>query len=57
VPIHRQLAYQDNHAIITHRLAQTELAASEIVSLPLYPGLTEDHIETVAAALGRALAA
>ncbi|MBK8051437.1 MAG: DegT/DnrJ/EryC1/StrS family aminotransferase [Anaerolineales bacterium] len=57
VPIHRQPAYEDNRAITTHRLTQTELAANEIVSLPLYPGLTEAGVKTVAAALERALAA
>ena len=54
IPIHLQKAYAE--------LGQgpgsfpvTEAAARRILSLPLYPEMTRDHVDRVALALGRAL--
>ena len=54
VPLHRQPAYGDR----PHRalgLAETERAAAEILSLPIYPELTEAQIDHVCATLAEAL--
>ena len=40
VPVHRQGAYADL-GLAEGTLPESERAANEVVSLPLYPGLTE----------------
>lgn len=42
VPLHRQPAYHDLPAV---SLPATELAASQVLSLPMFPELTDDQIE------------
>jgi len=49
VPAHLQPAYADL-GYARHSLPQSEKAAEEVLSLPLYPEMTEDQIETVARA-------
>lgn len=51
VPVHLQPAYRGR--ISAHELTNTERVASEILSLPIYPGLTDADIEKVAAACER----
>jgi dTDP-4-amino-4,6-dideoxygalactose transaminase len=53
-PIHRQPAYAQG-SVIAHDLAETERAATEILSLPLQPHLSVRQIERVAQALGQAI--
>ena len=50
VPIHRQPAYA-NGQVRAGNLPVTEQAADEIVSLPMYPTLSEGQVEQVAAAI------
>lgn len=54
IPIHRQPGYADL-GYGYGSLPVTERIADEIVSLPLYPGLTEHHIEEVAGAVAGCL--
>jgi dTDP-4-amino-4,6-dideoxygalactose transaminase len=53
VPLHLQPAYQ-HLEIRSGALPTTEKAAAEVVSLPMYPELTEDELDTVINALGAA---
>ncbi len=47
IPIHQQEAYRDyNH----QRLPITELTSREVISLPVHPDLTDDHIKRIIAA-------
>jgi dTDP-4-amino-4,6-dideoxygalactose transaminase len=55
VPVHLQPAYRGRLAIGPSGMARTERAASEIVSLPMYPQLTEAQVDRVGAALRSAL--
>ena len=55
VPVHLQEAYQDL-GYTPGSLPHTEQAAAEILSLPLYPELTDDDVQYVAAALRETLA-
>ena len=48
VPVHLQPAYS-RKKIFADRLKITERVAKEIVSLPIYPELTDEEIEKVAA--------
>jgi dTDP-4-amino-4,6-dideoxygalactose transaminase len=51
-PIHTFTAYRE----LPHRsLPQTEAVASRLLTLPLYPGLTSDQVDLVAASVVRAL--
>ncbi|HWW88089.1 MAG TPA: DegT/DnrJ/EryC1/StrS family aminotransferase [Vicinamibacterales bacterium] len=50
VPIHLQRAYR-HLGIPTGSLPFTERAATEVLSLPMYPELTANHVNTVSAAL------
>ena len=50
VPIHLQPAYQDR-LLGRERLPQTERAAREILSLPMYPELSEVDLNTVVQAV------
>jgi dTDP-4-amino-4,6-dideoxygalactose transaminase len=51
VPVHCQPAYAGRVAIGPSGCPETEIAAREILSLPIYPEMTEPEIETVCAAL------
>ncbi|MGD0105229.1 MAG: DegT/DnrJ/EryC1/StrS family aminotransferase [Rhodopila sp.] len=51
VPVHLQPAYAGRIAIGGAGCLETEIAAREVVSLPLYPELTDTEIETVCTAL------
>ena len=55
VPVHLQEAYQDL-GYTPGSLPHTEQAAAEILSLPLYPELTDDDVQYVAAALRETVA-
>ncbi len=50
VPLHVQPAYE-HMAIPRGTLPVTEKVAKEVVSLPMYPDLTEEHIDSVCSAL------
>jgi len=50
-PIHLQPAYRDRITIGPGGLANTERAAVEIVSLPMYPQLTDDQVDYVIEAI------
>jgi len=54
VPIHRQPAYADGE-VRADGLSVTEQAADEIVSLPMYPTLSEVQVERVAAAVAESV--
>ena len=51
VPVHLQPAYAGRVALGPGGCPQTERAAQEILSLPLYPELAEAEVDTVCAAL------
>jgi dTDP-4-amino-4,6-dideoxygalactose transaminase len=53
VPLHRQPAYRDLPAV---SLPATELAASQVLSLPMYPELSTDQIEFTVDAIRRFVA-
>ena len=55
VPVHLQPAYADG-SLRKHDLRVTEQAAREVLSLPMYPALSEEQIDAVAAAVNAALA-
>ena len=55
VPVHLQEAYQDL-GYTPGGIPHTEQAAAEILSLPLYPELTDDDVQYVAAALHETVA-
>jgi dTDP-4-amino-4,6-dideoxygalactose transaminase len=55
MPVHRQPAYLD-HGYAEGSLPVTECAAREVLSLPMYPELSEADVETVADAIHRAVA-
>ena len=50
VPVHRQPAYADL-GYGTGAFPQSEKASAEVLSLPLYPEMTSDHIKSVLQAL------
>jgi dTDP-4-amino-4,6-dideoxygalactose transaminase len=52
-PVHLQPAYKDRVALGVARCAATEAAASQVLSLPLYPQLTDAEVEQVAGELRR----
>jgi len=51
VPIHRQPAYRGRVSLGPAGCAQTDRAAGEVLSLPMFPELTDAQVETVCAAL------
>ncbi len=55
VPVHQQPAYRGRIAV-SGTLIETERAAREVLSLPLYPELTPGEVETVARAILHATA-
>jgi dTDP-4-amino-4,6-dideoxygalactose transaminase len=50
VPVHRQAAYGDLPAV---NLPATDLAAAQVLSLPMFPELTDDQIEYTVEQIGR----
>jgi len=50
VPVHLQPAYEDP-AYRRGSFPRSEAAADELVSLPMYPEMTEDHLQAVSRAL------
>jgi dTDP-4-amino-4,6-dideoxygalactose transaminase len=56
VPVHAQPAYRGRVALGPAACRETESAAAEVLSLPMFPELTDTQVEAVCAAL-RALAA
>jgi dTDP-4-amino-4,6-dideoxygalactose transaminase len=53
VPVHLQPAYRGKVALGPALCRETERAASEILSLPMWPEMTEAMVEAVCAAAGR----
>jgi dTDP-4-amino-4,6-dideoxygalactose transaminase len=53
MPVHRQPAYAGRVAIGPSGLSRTETVSREILSLPLFPELTDAQVEQVCAALRR----
>ena len=57
VPVHKQPAYRHFAPPPTHqeanRLIETERAAAEVLSLPLYPQLPIEHLDRIAAAIAQ----
>jgi dTDP-4-amino-4,6-dideoxygalactose transaminase len=53
VPVHLQGAYRGRVATGPAGCAETEMASREILSLPIYPELSDAQVETVCAALRR----
>ena len=51
VPVHRQPAYADRIALGPGQCPETDAAAREILSLPIYPELTDAEVATICAAL------
>ena len=51
VPVHCQPAYAGRVALGPSGCRETEIAAKQILSLPIYPELTDAEVETVCAAL------
>lgn len=51
IPIHLQPAYMGRVGLPPAGLPVTEAAASEVVSLPMFPQMTDDEVESVCAAL------
>ncbi len=56
VPVHLQPAYRDRLAIGPSGLAETERAAREVLSLPMFPQLTEEQVGRVISAVHGAFA-
>jgi dTDP-4-amino-4,6-dideoxygalactose transaminase len=54
IPVHLQEAYADSR-YRSGDLARTEQAADEVLSLPMYPELTDSQIDAVCAALPEAI--
>ncbi len=55
VPVHRQPAYEGRLLTGPSGLAETERAASEVLSLPMYPQLSDEGVAAVIAALREVL--
>jgi dTDP-4-amino-4,6-dideoxygalactose transaminase len=51
VPVHQQPAYQGRVALGPGGCPETEAASKKILSLPLYPELTDEQVATISAAL------
>ncbi len=45
-PIHKQVALRDR-CLVAHSLKNTEMACERVISLPLYPELTDAQVKTV----------
>jgi dTDP-4-amino-4,6-dideoxygalactose transaminase len=55
VPVHRQSAYEGRVPLGPANCAETERAAREVLSVPMYPELTDGQVGQICEAL-RALA-
>jgi dTDP-4-amino-4,6-dideoxygalactose transaminase len=55
MPVHLQPAYQGRVATGPSGMRETEAAAAEILSLPMYPQLTDGDVDRVLAAIATAL--
>ncbi|MCW3476789.1 DegT/DnrJ/EryC1/StrS family aminotransferase [Limobrevibacterium gyesilva] len=53
MPVHLQPAYRGRVAMGPARCAQTERASAEVLSLPMFPELTDEQVAQVCAALRR----
>ncbi len=53
VPIHLQTAYQGRVAVDANGLAHTESASSEILSLPMFPEMSDDQVRKVVDEISR----
>ena len=53
VPVHRQVAYEGRVALGPSGCVRTEAAAAQVMSLPMYPQLTDAQVATISAALRR----
>lgn len=51
VPVHLQAAYKDRTPLGPAGCAETERAAAEVLSLPMYPELTDAQVERICAGL------
>jgi len=51
VPVHLQAAYKDRVALGPARCAATEAASDEVLSLPIFPEMTDLQVEAVCEAL------
>lgn len=51
MPVHLQPAYKDRVALIPSGLGETESASREVLSLPVYPELTQSDVAAIGAAL------
>ena len=56
VPVHRQPAYRGRIAIGPSGLGETERAAKEVLSLPMFPQLTEEQVGRVISSVHGAMA-
>ncbi len=54
VPVHLQPAYQGRVTLGPSRLVRSERAAREVLSLPMYPQLSDPQVERVVAAVREA---
>ena len=54
VPLHHQPAYEDRRA--SYSLPATERAAQEVLSLPMYPELSQEQIDAICSAVTAAFA-
>jgi len=52
VPVHLQPAYRNRVPIGAGGLPETEKAAREILSMPMFPQLTDEQVEIVCQAVG-----
>ena len=57
VPVHLQPAYAGRVLVEPHGLGETEAAAREVLSLPMYPELEDDAVALVVQAIRKALGA
>jgi dTDP-4-amino-4,6-dideoxygalactose transaminase len=53
IPVHRQPGYAERVVIPARGLPVTEKLAGQIISLPIYPGLSDDDVDRVIRSVGR----
>lgn len=54
-PVHLQPFYQKNYPVLPKSLPVTERAAISIVTLPMFPGLTEKNLDAIVEAVGETI--
>lgn len=54
-PVHLQPFYQKNYPVAPKSLPVTERAAISIVTLPMFPGLTEKNLDAIVEAVGETI--